>query len=74
MGLFSKKSFVGRDLGHHSLKAVQLEKSPGGWRVARVASMPPPPHALPIAVFVWGGPPPHNLRHAITTPRSPCPA
>jgi type IV pilus assembly protein PilM len=46
MGLFSKKSFVGLDLGHHSLKAVQLEKSPGGWRVARVASMPTPPDAI----------------------------
>jgi type IV pilus assembly protein PilM len=46
MGLFSKKSFVGLDLGHHSLKAVQLERSPSGWKVTQAASIPTPEDAI----------------------------
>jgi hypothetical protein len=43
MGLFTKKSFVGIDLGTYALKAVQVEKSGNTWRVSHSASVPTPP-------------------------------
>ncbi len=52
MALFSKRSFVGLDLGHYSLKAVQLEKTPGGWRVTKSATAPTPPDALKDGVVI----------------------
>jgi type IV pilus assembly protein PilM len=35
LSLFKKKSYVGVDLGHHGLKAVQLDRSQSGWKVTR---------------------------------------
>ena len=32
MGLFTKKTYVGIDLGHYTIKAVQIEKSGGALR------------------------------------------
>ena len=42
MSLFTKKAYVGLDIGHHTLRAVQVERTPTGWRVAKSASAPTP--------------------------------
>jgi type IV pilus assembly protein PilM len=52
MGMFSKKSFIGVDIGHHSIKAVALERVASGWRVLRFASTPTPPDAVKDGVVV----------------------
>lgn len=52
MGMFSRKSFVGIDLGHHSIKAVVLERVAAGWRVIRSASTPTPQDAVKDGVIV----------------------
>lgn len=52
MGLFAKKSIVGIDFGHHSIKAMQLEKSGDGWRVAKIAVTPTPPEAMKDGVVI----------------------
>lgn len=46
MGLFSKKSYVGIDLGTHALKAVQVDRSGSLWRVTHTASAPTPPDTI----------------------------
>lgn len=47
MPLFRTKAFVGLDMGHRVIKAVQLEKSPsGGWRVTKMASTATPTSAI----------------------------
>ncbi|HWD41827.1 MAG TPA: type IV pilus assembly protein PilM [Fimbriimonas sp.] len=48
----SKKSSVGLDLGHHKLKAVEMESTPSGWKVVRSASVPTPPDAIRDGVVV----------------------
>ena len=52
MGMFSKKSFIGIDLGHHTIKAVALERTPSGWRVTRHASAQTPLDAIKDGVVV----------------------
>lgn len=52
MGLFSKKSFVGLDLGHHTIKAIQLDRSSGGWKVTKVASTLTPPESVKDGVVI----------------------
>lgn len=52
MGLFSKKSYVGLDLGHHMLKAVQVERQAGGWKVTKSGSILTPPDAIKDGVVV----------------------
>ncbi len=51
MGMFTKKSFIGIDLGHHTIKAVALERTPSGWRVARYASTRTPMDAVKDGVI-----------------------
>lgn len=51
-GLFAQHSYVGLDLGHHSIKAAQLEKTPSGWRVAKLASTPTPKDTIRDGVVV----------------------
>ncbi len=51
MGMFTKKSFVGIDIGHHSIKAVALERSASGWKIVRFASIPTPPDAVKDGVI-----------------------
>lgn len=50
--LFGKKSYVGLDLGHHTIKAVQVEKSGGGWKVTRLGSIPTPEESIRESVVV----------------------
>ncbi|HTQ11314.1 MAG TPA: type IV pilus assembly protein PilM [Fimbriimonadaceae bacterium] len=52
MGLFAKKSTVGLDFGHHSIKAMQLEKTAEGWKVIKIASAPTPREAMKDGVIV----------------------
>ncbi|MHB8637253.1 MAG: type IV pilus assembly protein PilM, partial [Fimbriimonadaceae bacterium] len=42
MSLFTKKAYVGLDIGHHTLRAVQVERTSVGWRIAKSASAPTP--------------------------------
>jgi len=46
------KAFVGLDLGHYSIKAVQLERTPSGWKVTRAASVPTPDESIKDGVVV----------------------
>ncbi len=52
MGLFSKKTTVGLDFGHHTMKAMQLERSAEGWKVTKVATTPTPRDAIKDGVIV----------------------
>ncbi|HVL39007.1 MAG TPA: type IV pilus assembly protein PilM [Fimbriimonadaceae bacterium] len=52
LSLFKRKAFVGIDLGHHSMKAVQVEKMGGGWKVTRVVNAATPEDAIKDSVVV----------------------
>lgn len=52
MSLFTKKTYVGLDIGHHTVRAAQVERTPSGWRVARTASMPTPSDTIRDGVVV----------------------
>jgi len=49
---FRMPSFVGLDLGHHSLKAVHVERTGTGWKVAKHGSVPTPPGSIKDGVVV----------------------
>jgi type IV pilus assembly protein PilM len=49
---FKKPTFVGLDLGHHSLKVVFVERTGSGWKVARCGSVPTPPGSIKDGVVV----------------------
>lgn len=50
----ARKGIVGLDLGHHRLKAVQVERTSSGWKVTRFGSIPTPPDCLKDGVAVDG--------------------
>lgn len=52
LNLFVKKSFVGLDIGHSSLKAVQVERSGQSWKVVHMGMTPTPPNAVKDGVVV----------------------
>jgi type IV pilus assembly protein PilM len=52
MGFFGKKTYVGLDLGHSHIKAVQLERNPLGWKVVRSGQVPTPPMSIKDGVVV----------------------
>jgi type IV pilus assembly protein PilM len=52
MGLFSKKSVVGIDLGHHTIKAVQLERHGQDWKVTKTISCPTPVDSIKDGVVI----------------------
>lgn len=52
MGLFSKKTNVGVDIGHHSIKVMQLEKSGDSYKVSKFATAPTPKEAIRDGVVV----------------------
>lgn len=54
MGLLSKKSYVGIDLGTHSIKAVQVDRAGSMWRVTHSAAAPTPPDTIRDGVVVDG--------------------
>ena len=51
MGLFAKKSTVGVDFGHHTIKAIQLDKTADGWKVTKIATAPTPREAIKDGVI-----------------------
>ena len=59
----AKKAYVGLDLGHFAIKAVQLERTASGWKVTRAASVPTPKNRLKTASW-WTPPrwPPQSSR------------
>jgi len=52
MSLFSKASFVGLDLGHHAIKAAQIEKHGSEWKVTKSGSAPTPDGAIKDGVVI----------------------
>lgn len=52
MSLMAKKAYVGLDLGHYAIKAVQLERTASGWKVTRAATMPTPEESIKDGVVV----------------------
>ena len=52
MSLFTKKACVGLDIGHHTLRAVQVERTTSGWRVAKSASAPTPEDTVRDGVVI----------------------
>jgi type IV pilus assembly protein PilM len=49
---FGKKIYVGIDLGHHTIKAVQVERSSSGWKIERMGVAPTPPESIKESVVV----------------------
>lgn len=52
LSLFRKSSYVGLDIGHHTIKAVQMERTASGWRVVHVDSVPTPVDSVKDGVVV----------------------
>ncbi|MBS1720706.1 MAG: type IV pilus assembly protein PilM [Armatimonadetes bacterium] len=46
MGLFPKRTYVGIDIGHHTIKALQLEKSGDVFKVVNYACTPTPAESV----------------------------
>lgn len=59
--MFSKKSYVGLDMGHHSIKAVQIDRTSAGWKVTKVATAITPKDAVKDGVVVD----PHAMSYAV---------
>ncbi|MFY9235489.1 MAG: type IV pilus assembly protein PilM [Fimbriimonadaceae bacterium] len=49
---FRKESFVGLDLGHHTIKAAQVERFGGQWKVTRFGTIATPPDSIRDGVVV----------------------
>jgi len=52
LSLMRKKAFVGLDLGHGTIKAVQVERTGTGWKLSRAVSAPTPPDCVKDGVVV----------------------
>lgn len=55
MSLLANKAYVGLDLGHHTIKLVQLDKTHSGWKITRAATAPTPPDSIKDGVVVDTG-------------------
>lgn len=51
-GLFAKHQYVGLDIGHHSIKAVQLDKTPSGWKLVKVGQIPTPKDTIKDGIVI----------------------
>lgn len=49
---FNKKSFVGIDIGHHAIKAVQVDRAMGGWKISRVGWIRTPADSVKEGVVI----------------------
>ena len=49
---FKKESFVGLDLGHHTIKAAQVERHGGHWKVTKYGTAPTPENAIKDSVVL----------------------
>lgn len=56
LSFFKKDSFVGLDLGHHTIKAAQVERHGNQWKVVRFASTPTPIDSIRDGVVVEAEP------------------
>ncbi|MEJ5171306.1 MAG: pilus assembly protein PilM, partial [Fimbriimonadales bacterium] len=52
LSLFPKQGCVGLDIGHNSIKAVQLERSGDMWVVQKAAEAPTPADAVKDGVVI----------------------
>ena len=52
LSLFPKQGCVGLDIGHNSIKAVQVERSGEGWVVQKAAEAPTPPDSVKDGVVI----------------------
>ena len=50
--LFSKETLVGIDIGSSCIKAVEIEPTAGGWKLANAAVMPTPRDAIKDGVII----------------------
>ncbi|MBL8066561.1 MAG: type IV pilus assembly protein PilM [Chthonomonadaceae bacterium] len=46
LSLFRQKSYIGLDLGASHIKAVQIDKTPAGWKIGKIARYPTPPNSI----------------------------
>lgn len=46
LNLFSKRNSVGIDLGHKSIRIVEIERTPSGWTISKCTSVPMPEGAM----------------------------
>lgn len=46
LNLFEKKSYVGLDIGHFAIKAMQVDRNADGWKVSKYGSIPTPENSL----------------------------
>lgn len=44
--MLNKKTYVGIDIGHHTIKAVQIDRNSGGWRIIKAGAIPTPKGAV----------------------------
>lgn len=44
--MFSKKSYVGIDIGHKTIQLLQLDKAGGGWKVSKCATIATPSESV----------------------------
>lgn len=51
-GLFAKHQYVGLDIGHHSIKAVQLDKTPSGWKLVKIGQTPTPKDTIKDGIVI----------------------
>ncbi len=49
---FKKKSYVGIDIGHHAIKAVQVDRSGSGWKISRVGWVRTPADSVKEGVVI----------------------
>lgn len=50
--LFGSKTYVGIDLGHHTIKVVQLDRTGTGWRISKVGKTLTPVDAIKEGVVI----------------------
>jgi type IV pilus assembly protein PilM len=49
---FGKKSFIGIDLGHHTIKIVQVERAGNRWEIQRMGVAPTPAEAIKESIVI----------------------
>ena len=49
---FGKKSYIGVDLGHHTIKVVQVDRTSTGWEIQRLAVAPTPADSIKESIVI----------------------
>lgn len=50
--MLGKKSFVGVDFGHHTIKAAFAERSAQGWKITKAGWVPTPPDCIKEGILI----------------------